>query len=276
MKNTTGNKVKLGIFVSSAVLLFVIAIYFIGNRQQLFSGTFHLSGVFPDISGLQVGNNVRFSGINVGIVKDIEQITDSTVRVDMQIEDRTQKFIKTDATAIIGSDGLMGSKLIIILAGIAGEEEISDNDFIQTERPVTMDDILENLKVTTGNAALITSDLAIIVANMREGNGTIGKLLMDTVLAENIGQMMVSVKEGAGGFKQNMDAAGHNILLRGYIKKKQKREDKAKEDVKEKAEDEKEKTKEDEKEKAKEVEKAEKEEKENAENKTKGSNPNRR
>src|SRR5688572_17323153 len=113
MKKTTGNKLRLGIFVSASLILFILAIYYVGERQQLFSGTFHISGVFKDISGLQVGNNVRFSGINVGIVKEIEQITDSTVRVDMQIENGTQKFIKTNAKAIIGSDGLMGSKLII-------------------------------------------------------------------------------------------------------------------------------------------------------------------
>src|SRR5687768_616025 len=177
MKKTTGNQLRLGIIVSSSIVLFIAGIYLIGERQQLFSSTFQVNGIFKDISGLQVGNNVRFSGINVGIVEDIEQITDSTVRVDMQIDEGSRKFIKTDAKAIIGSDGLMGSKLIVIVSGTTSQEQLSNNDFIETERPVSMDDILSNLKVTTGNAALITSDLAIIVGNMREGNGTIGKLL---------------------------------------------------------------------------------------------------
>jgi phospholipid/cholesterol/gamma-HCH transport system substrate-binding protein len=222
MKKNTGNRIKLGMFVSAAVAVFIVAIYFIGNRQQLFNSTFHLSGIFEDIGGLQVGNNVRFSGINVGIVKDIEQITDSTVRVDMQIEENARQFIKTDATAMIGSDGLMGSKLVTILAGISGLKPIADDDFINTQRAVSMDDIMVNLKVTTGNAALITEDLAIIARNIREGNGTVGKLLMDSVFAENIGQALVNIKEGAGGFKENMDAAGHNVLLRGYLNKKKK------------------------------------------------------
>src|SRR4051812_16124298 len=91
------NGIKLGIFVSISILLFITAIYFIGQRQQLFSSTFKASGIFKDISGLQVGNNVRFSGINVGIVEEIQQITDSTVRVDMLIEERSRKFIKKNA-----------------------------------------------------------------------------------------------------------------------------------------------------------------------------------
>jgi phospholipid/cholesterol/gamma-HCH transport system substrate-binding protein len=229
MKTNTGNKIRLGIFVSAAVAIFTIAIYFIGNRQQLFNSTFQISGIFEDIGGLQVGNNVRFSGINVGIVRDIEQMTDSTVRVELQIEEEARRFIKTDATAIIGSDGLMGSKLVTILAGISGLKPISDKGVIKTQRPVSMDDIMVNLELTTRNAALITEDLAVIINHMREGNGTIGKLLMDSIFAENIGQALVNIKDGAGGFKQNMDAAGHNVLLRGYLKKKKKDKQKDKE-----------------------------------------------
>jgi phospholipid/cholesterol/gamma-HCH transport system substrate-binding protein len=224
MKKTTGNKIKLGIFVSAAVVAFVAAIYFVGERQQLFDSTFHISGVFKEVSGLKVGNNVRFSGINVGIIEEIEQITDSTVRVDMQIEENTRRFIKTNARAIIGSDGLMGNKLVTILPGSTGMEEITNNANIETEQPVSMDDILLNLKTTTDNAAIITTGLAIIVTNMSEGKGTIGKLLMDSVLAENVSQALFNIKQGAGGFKQNMDAASHNILLRGYLKKKNKKD----------------------------------------------------
>jgi phospholipid/cholesterol/gamma-HCH transport system substrate-binding protein len=233
MKKTTGNKIRLGIFVSAAILAFIVAIYFVGQRQQLFSSTFHISGIFKEVGGLQVGNNVRFSGINIGIIEGIEQITDSTVQVDMQIEESTKKFIKTNAIAIIGSDGLMGSKLVIILSGSPGKKEISDNDFIETEQPVSMDDILFNLKITTDNAAVITTGLAVIVQNMSEGKGTIGKLLMDSVLAENVSDALFNIKQGAGGFRQNMDAASHNILLRGYLKKKNRKE-KEKEEKKEK------------------------------------------
>jgi phospholipid/cholesterol/gamma-HCH transport system substrate-binding protein len=228
MKNTTArnSKVKLGVFVSVAITLFIAMIYFIGQRQQLFNQTFRVSGIFFDISGLQVGNNVRFSGINVGIIENIQQITDSTVRVDMMVMEDTRKFIKKNAVAIIGSDGLMGSKLIMIIPGATGKEMITHNDTIETIHAVSMDDILLSLKATTDNAANITGNLAVIMENMREGKGTIGKLLMDSVLAENVDNALINIKQGAGGFKQNMDAAGHNFLLKGYIKKKEKEKEK--------------------------------------------------
>jgi phospholipid/cholesterol/gamma-HCH transport system substrate-binding protein len=219
MENKKRNQVKLGVFVSITVTLFILGIYFIGQRQKLFSSTFHISGIFSDISGLQVGNNVRFSGINVGIIDHIEQITDTTVRVEMQIVEDSRKFIKKNAIAIIGSDGLMGSKIIVIIPGSSGKPVLSDNDVITTARQVNLDEIMVKLKTTSDNAALITSDLAVVMQTVRDGKGTIGMLLMDSIFAENLSAAMVNIKQGAGGFKQNMDAAGHNFLLRGYIKK---------------------------------------------------------
>ncbi|HTB07408.1 MAG TPA: MlaD family protein [Bacteroidia bacterium] len=224
MKKTKGNKIKLGVFVTVTVALLVAGIYFIGQKQQLFNRTFQVSGVFKDISGLQVGNNVRFSGINVGIVQDIEQVTDSTVKVDMQVDERTRKFIKKNAKAVIGSDGLMGNKIVVIVAGVPGMQELANNDVIATVQPVNVDEILLNLKVTSNNMADITYDLAGIMKNIHDGKGTIGELFMDSSMAKNVNQAFVNIKQGAGGFKNNMDAAGHSFLLRGYLKKKDKDE----------------------------------------------------
>lgn len=234
MKKQTGNKVRLGIFVSASIFLLIVGIYFIGKRQQLFSSTFLVSGVFSDISGLQVGNNVRFSGINVGVIENIQQITDSTVQVDMIIEESSRKFIKKNAKAIIGSDGLMGNKLILIIPGAPGKLPLENNDRIQTSQPITMDDILAKIKVSSDNSAIITENLAAIMINIREGKGTIGKLFSDTTFANTVDEAMVNIKQGAGGFKQNMNAASDNILLKGFFKKKKKKAQKATEKKEEK------------------------------------------
>jgi len=226
MENKKGNKTRLGIFVTVSVVLLIVGIYFIGQRQQMFNSTFQISGVFRDIGGLQVGNNVRFAGINVGIVEDIQQVSDSTVMVDMEIDEHTRKFMKKNVKAVIGSDGLMGNKIVSIIPGPPGKPEIVDNDVVQTTQPVSIDEIMVNVKTTSNNLANITSDLSAIMKNIHEGKGTIGKLLMDSTMAKNVGQAMVNIKQGAGGFKQNMDAAGHSFLLKGYLKKKDKDKDK--------------------------------------------------
>ncbi len=223
MKSSSNNKVKLGIFVTASMVLLIAGIYFIGQRQQLFNNTFTVSGIFKDINGLEVGNNVRFAGINVGVVENIQQVTDTTVKVDMVIRDETKKFMKKNAKAIIGSDGLMGNQIVTILSGptIAGQKTVNNNDIIATAKTLSVDEILTKIKVTADNAANITGDLAVVMNSIRAGKGTIGKLLMDSAMAGNVNEAMVNIKQGAGGFKQNMNAASHNFLLRGYFKKKE-------------------------------------------------------
>jgi phospholipid/cholesterol/gamma-HCH transport system substrate-binding protein len=86
-----------------------------------------------------------------------------------------------------------------------------------------MDDILASIKETTDNSAVITENLAAVMVNIREGRGTMGKFFSDTVFAQTVEDALVNIKLGAGGFNQNMNAASHNILLKGYFKKKKKR-----------------------------------------------------
>jgi phospholipid/cholesterol/gamma-HCH transport system substrate-binding protein len=235
MKNETGNRIRLGIFVSVAIALFIVVIYFIGNRQQLFTKTFTISGTFEDVGGLREGSNVRFTGITVGTINEVEIVTDSTVKVVMTIEQRVQKFIKKDAIASIGSDGLMGNKVINIVSGSPGSAMIEDGESVKTVTPVSMDDIMNNLAMTTANAALITDDIAVLTTNIRTGNGAIGKIFMDSAFAKTLDQTMLNARNAAGGLSDNMEAVKHNILLRGYFKKKEKEAAKAQKEAEKEA-----------------------------------------
>ena len=234
MQNTAGNKVRLGIFVSAGILLFVVGIYFIGARQQLFSNTFNLKTVFRDIAGLQAGNNVRFSGINVGTVSDIEQLNDTSVQITMVINESTRKFIKTNARTEIGSDGLMGNKIVSIIPGTPGAPVVKDDALLASIKPINIDDMLKRINNTIVNGDSISRDLSAIMHNIRRGKGTIGKLFMDTTMATNLDKTIVNIKQGAGGFNQNMQAAQHNFLLRGFFKKQQKKEERRKDSLRSK------------------------------------------
>src|SRR5258708_16157938 len=114
MKMTTGKKIKIGAFTFTGLLVLVLAIFLIGNKQNIFNSTFNVYGIFKNVNGLQVGNNVRFAGINIGVVQTINIVTDSSARVDLTINNKVKKFIKKDSKLSIGSDGLMGDKLLII------------------------------------------------------------------------------------------------------------------------------------------------------------------
>ncbi len=200
MNKDTGSNWKLGIFVIIGLILFVFTIYIVGKQQNLFGSTFQLKSKFKTVSGLKVGNNVRFSGINVGTIDEIELITDSSVVVVLKIEKGVQKFIKTDAIASIGSDGLMGDKVLTVSPGNSSSKIIKDNDFIASKSPVEMADLMSSLKKSIDNAGIITSQLAQFTYNMNNGNGTLSKLITDKEFANSLKNTLTNLEISSNEF----------------------------------------------------------------------------
>ncbi|MDB5226353.1 MAG: hypothetical protein JWN78_546 [Bacteroidota bacterium] len=216
------SNIKLGIFVSIGIALFIVAIYFIGAKQNLFSNTIRLSGMFTDISGLQKGNNVRFSGINVGTIDDIVIVSDSLVRVDMVLKKKVAKFIKKDAKATVGSEGLMGNKVINITPGSGNIHKIvKDGDTLFTKQLVSMDDIMIKMDSVAGNAVFITSDLKGMLSNVHSGKGTLGKLFMDEGMGNAIDDVVTNVKKSSASLDKDLQALQSNFLFKKGIKKQE-------------------------------------------------------
>jgi phospholipid/cholesterol/gamma-HCH transport system substrate-binding protein len=224
-------KIRLGLFIAGGLALFVIAIFYIGKQKNLFNPVFTLNTTFYSVSGLQVGNNVRFSGINVGTVDNIVIINDSTVRVEMLIKKNVQKFIKTDCEAGIGSSGLIGDRILIITQGSMGAPVVKDGQSIESIEAVEMDAIMASLNVAAYNAAIITDELAEIMIKINSGQGTIGRLIQDSTIAEDLSQTMVNIRKSSKGLNENMNAAKHSFLFKRYFRKKAEAETKTKDSI---------------------------------------------
>ncbi|WP_289644979.1 MlaD family protein [Maribacter aestuarii] len=194
MAKTAVENLKLGIFVILGTVLLLVAAYLIGNRQNMFGKTFPVTAVFKNANGLQNGNNVRFSGINVGTVNKIEMVNDTTIRVHMIIADKMQEHIKKDAIATIGSDGLVGSMLINIIPGEGNAELIQSGDELQSYSKVATQDMMTTLNTTNENAALLTEDLLKVTQSLIKGKGTLGRLLNDTTMAGDLQQTITNLK----------------------------------------------------------------------------------
>ena len=220
-------KVRLGLFIASGLMLFVIGIFLIGRQKNLFIRVYRLTTTFYNVSGLQVGNNVRFSGINVGTVDNIKIINDSTVQVDMLIAKSVQKFIKEDSEAAIGSSGIIGDRILIITQGSFDAPLAEDGQQIGSKEPIETDAIMASLQVTA-------NQLAQIMIKVNSGNGTLGRLVQDSTIAENINQTIVNLKSSSKGLNENMNAAKENFLFKGYFNRRAKAVDKAKKDAEEK------------------------------------------
>ncbi|HCE55888.1 MAG: MlaD family protein [Lutibacter sp.] len=194
MKTSNTQKLSLGLFIFFTTIILVIALYLIGNKQNLFGHTFRISAVFNNVNGLILGNNVRYSGINIGTVKNIVMVNDSTICVDMVIEDKMLIHMKKNAVAAIGSDGLVGSMVINIVPGKEVSEALKPGDTIKSYDKTSTTDMLETLNTTNDNAAKLTSDLLKITTAIKEGKGTIGMLIKDAEMASDVKQTVENLK----------------------------------------------------------------------------------
>jgi len=194
MEKTTSQKIRLGLFVIIGLLIFILAIYFIGDKEKMFGKTNHLKTIFNNVNGLQLGNSVRYSGISVGTVRGIEMINDTSIRVDMIIDKTIFPYIKKDAVATISSDGLVGNMIISIIPGKGNESSVDPGDEISSNNRIRTEDMMNTLSVTNKNAAKLTANLLKITNKIIEGKGTLGLLLNDTLMSKDLRETMRYLK----------------------------------------------------------------------------------
>ena len=153
----------------------------------------------------------------------------------MVIKEEVREFIKTDARAGIGSDGLMGDKVLTISPGTKSQKIIENNGAIASIDGIEMNDIMKSVKKSVDNVGVISEELAIFSHSMNNGNGALARLVRDDKMANSVSNTLSNLETGTKGFSDNMEAAKSNFLFRGYFKKKEKEKEKKQEQKQEKA-----------------------------------------
>jgi len=209
---TPAFKARLGMFIAVGVGIFVLAIFFIGRQQNLFNPVFKVTTNFQNVSGLLVGNNIRYSGINVGIVDNITIINDSTVQVSLLIRKNVQQFIKADSQAGIGSEGIIGDRVLIITQGSNDAPTVQDGQHILSKEPIETDAVMASLQTSAANAEIITLQLSQIMLNVNSGEGALGRMINDPTIADNITQTIENFKKSSEGFDETIEATKENVF----------------------------------------------------------------
>lgn len=200
MKKNSGFKWKLGMFVTAGILFFAVTIYFVGKQKNLFGSVIHLKSHFRTVSGLKLGNNVRFSGINIGTVDAIEMISDTSVMVELVIQKNAQPFIKTDAKVGISSDGLMGEKVLVISPGTFTFKSVKDNDILSSKTAIEMEDVMLSMKKSMDNVALISDNLAQFSYKINNSNGALSKLISDEDFSKSLEMTLINLQNSSDQF----------------------------------------------------------------------------
>ncbi|MGZ3862183.1 MAG: MlaD family protein [Bacteroidia bacterium] len=199
---------RLGIFVIAGLLLLIGSLYMIGSKRNLFNDTITVNAAFRNVNGLMEGNNVRFSGIDVGTVSKIEITSDTVIKVEMMIDKSVSKFISSNALASIGTDGLMGNKIVNIVSFDGTTRRLGEGSILGSVKPIDMDDALRTLTKTNDNLQYITNDVKSIAQRFNSKN-TLWSILLDSNVAKNLKLSISNISataQNSANFTQNLNS----------------------------------------------------------------------
>lgn len=187
MRKIKNNRtVVVGIFIFLGLAILAFAVFTLGGQKKTFVKSFTVNAVFNDVNGLLTGGNVWFSGVKIGTVKKISFYGNSQVQVAMSIEESLHSRIRKDAFAKIGSEGLIGNKIVVIYGGTMSAPQVEKNDFLHVQSTASTDDMMATLQANNKNLLEITTRFKSISSKIDSGNGIISTLINDRSVAGNL------------------------------------------------------------------------------------------
>ena len=226
--------VRLGAFILLTLLILAVGIFIIGSKQYLFASTYELKTQFKNVAGLSEGADVLIGGVHSGTVQSINLPTRAgdQITVTLLLKAATRQIVKQDSVASIQTEGLLGNEYVAVSFGGADKPQVKNGDFIASVPPLEMSALLDKANgiLSQGQAAMVninqvSEHLKSVTAKVDNGDGTVGALVNDKALYNNLNETSsnakaatVSAKAGVSDFADNMEALKHNFLLRGYFK----------------------------------------------------------
>jgi len=208
MENSKKRTIRLGLLVTSGLLVFILAIYYLGVKQNLFTNKMTVLSYLHDAAGLVEGNKIRYAGVNVGTVYSVQIVSDTTVLVEMSIDKKIREFIRKDSKVAIGQEGIMGSKILLIHPGTASAERIEENDTLTSIRALTIDDLLRDAKKVIENSRIVSENLTEITHKINHGEGDLAVLLNENTITpkiEEISRQLMIVSQNANEVIQKIN-----------------------------------------------------------------------
>jgi phospholipid/cholesterol/gamma-HCH transport system substrate-binding protein len=213
---------RLGVFIVGTLVIFAAGVFLIGSKESLFRSTYHLKAQFQNVSGLIDGADVRVGGIHKGTVRAIQlpHRPDEKLTVVMDLENATHDVIKKDSVASIKSEGLLGDKYVEISFGSPDVDKVRDGDTIDTAPPLDISDLITKTNQILDSAKDTMQNADSISTKVNNGQGSIGALINDKKVYQQVNAATEEAKAGATAFQENMEAIKHNFFLRGFFKKR--------------------------------------------------------
>jgi phospholipid/cholesterol/gamma-HCH transport system substrate-binding protein len=220
---------RLGAFIVVTLAVLAAGVFVIGSKEYLFRSTYQLKAQFDNVAGLTDGADVQVGGVHSGTVTAIllPRKPGEKVNVVMELAMSTLEIIKQDSVASIETEGVLGNQFVAISFGSAGQADVKDGEIIESEPPLLLADLLKKASGILDSSQQATAHLSSVSAKIDSGQGTVGALVNDKQLYNNLEQTtttlhatMLQAQAGVTDFQENMEALKHNFFLSGFFKKR--------------------------------------------------------
>jgi phospholipid/cholesterol/gamma-HCH transport system substrate-binding protein len=174
-----------------AIAILTVAVFKLGEAANLFSKRYKLVALLPSANGLRVGGSVTVAGQLAGTVSSIDFLapdadTTRNLRVVVEIDQALQQQVREDSKARIRTLGLLGDKVVDISPGTPRFGVLPANDTIQVEAALDYETVLLQASGAVTDMVQLTRDLRGITGGLARGEGTVGQLLMNRSLYDEL------------------------------------------------------------------------------------------
>ncbi len=234
--------VGVAIFAILGTVLFALALFFIGNRHNVFAKRFDLYTEFKNLNGLAKGAKVRVAGLDAGEVTDIRvpESPSGGFRLKMRLNEQVRGLVRKDSAATIATEGIVGDKFVLISPGSPTSPEAAPSSTLPSKETSDLAELLQKSSTLVGQASgtmktvadklsttldattTTVNNVNDLVLGIKQGRGTVGMLLRDENTAADIRQALANVRDATSSLNhasQQADALVSDFQSRGLPKK---------------------------------------------------------
>jgi phospholipid/cholesterol/gamma-HCH transport system substrate-binding protein len=222
-KTVSLNQLRVGIFVLVSIVVLIFLILNASGDMNPFKKRLHLKARFADANGLRKGSEVRLSGVRVGKVEDLVLLPPSTeptaqrvealLTIDSVIDGRSAtERIRQDSTAQQGSPSLLGNEMLInISPGTALAPQVKDYDILRSSSANTVNDFATSGTDLAQRLSKLSDQMSVIVKDVQEGKGTVGRLFNDEALYNNLNSTVRETEDMIRQIRSGNGSAGRFV-----------------------------------------------------------------
>jgi phospholipid/cholesterol/gamma-HCH transport system substrate-binding protein len=191
----TWDQVRVAGIILAALAILAFAGYKLGQAANLFTSRYELVAYLDNVNGLRQGGSVTLAGQLVGTVKEIEFMpvdfdTTRNLRIVARIDRSVREQIRRDSEARLRTMGLLGDKVLDISPGTPGFPVLEQGDTLRVATALDYEAVLAKAAGAVDDVVLLTRDLRTVTAGLARGQGTMGQLLTNRAMYDQMTSAM--------------------------------------------------------------------------------------